>query len=76
MLSNGVSGLASSTVPPSHDDSIRELCAKAVSTTDPSEVEVVLGELRAELHGHIEQLRMQTRREIPLLFHPQNEAAD
>jgi hypothetical protein len=64
------------TVPPSHDDRIRELCAKAAATTDPAQVEIVLAELRAELHSHIEQLRTQTGRAIPLLFHPQNEAAD
>ena len=58
------------------DDRIRALCAKAVATTDASLVEVVLAELRAELHAHIEELRNQTGKEIPLLFHPQNEAAD
>ena len=63
-------------MPPSRDDRIRALCAKAVATSDPAQVEVVLGELRAELHTHIEELRNQTGREIPLLFHPQNEAAD
>jgi len=64
------------TVPPSHDDRIRELCAKAVATTDPTEVEVVLAELRKALHAHIEEFRGNTAKEIPLLFHPQNEAAD
>ena len=68
--------LASSGVPPSRDDRIKELCAKAVATTDPAQVEIVLAELRAALHGHIEQLRKQTAREIPQLFYPQNEAAD
>jgi len=58
------------------DDRIRGLCAKAVATTDPAQVEVVLAELRAELRAHIEGLRNQTGREIPLLFQPQNEAAD
>jgi len=63
-------------VSPSRDDRIRELCAKAVATTDPAQIEIVLAELRAELHAHNEELRNQTGREIPLLFRPQNEAAD
>jgi hypothetical protein len=68
--------LASSSVPPSDDDRIRELCAKAVATTDLAEVEVVLAELRAALHAYIEDLRNQTGKEILRTFHPQNEAAD
>ena len=59
----------------SREARIRALCVQARMTTDVSEVDV-LAELRAELHTHIEELRNQTGREIPLLFHPQNEAAD
>jgi hypothetical protein len=63
-------------VPRSHDDRITELCAKAVATTDLAEVDAVLAELRAALHAHIEELRNLARKEIPLMFNPQNEAAD
>ena len=62
-------------MPPSHDDRIRKLCAKAVATTDLAELEVVLAELRAALHEHIQELRDQTGKEIPLLFFPQYDAA-
>ena len=38
---------------------IRALCAKASATTEISEVDAALAELRAELHKHIEELRAQ-----------------
>jgi hypothetical protein len=52
----------------SRDARIRALCAKAVATTDASQVDAVLGELRAELHTHIEELRTQTRKDVPFLI--------
>jgi hypothetical protein len=52
----------------SYDDRIRELCARAVATTDTKQVEAVLAELRAELHAHIEELRTQTRKDVPFLI--------
>jgi hypothetical protein len=61
-------------VPPP-DLRIGELCAKVVSTTDPAELEPIVTELRAALHEHIQRLRSETAREIPLFFN-QNEAAD
>ena len=64
----GFRDLASSSVPPSRDDRVRELCAKAVAATDPAQVEIVLAELRAELHAHIEELRTQTRKDVPFLI--------
>ena len=66
--------LRSCAVQSSRDDRIRHLCAKAVATTEPDEVDAALAELRAELHAHIEELRTQMV-EMPLFFR-QNDAAD
>jgi hypothetical protein len=63
-------------VSPSPDQRIRELCSNAVTATDLAEIEAVAIQLRAELHAYMEALREQTAKEIPLIFHPQNEAAD
>jgi len=47
---------------------IRALCAKASATTEISEVDAALAELRAELHKHIEELRTQARKDVPFLI--------
>jgi hypothetical protein len=53
----------------SRDDRIKALCARAVATTDAAQVEAVIVELRAALHELIEELRTQTREDIPFLIH-------
>ena len=52
----------------SREARIRALCSKACETTNVSEVDAVLAELRAELHTHIEELRNQTRKDVPFLI--------
>ena len=49
----------------SREARIRALCAKASATTEISEVDAALAELRAELHKHIEELRTQARKDVP-----------
>ena len=39
------------------EDRIRALCSQAVDTTDLSDLSVILGQLNAALHDHIERLR-------------------
>ncbi|MCU1300511.1 MAG: hypothetical protein JWQ87_795 [Candidatus Sulfotelmatobacter sp.] len=39
------------------EDRIRELCAKAVVTTEPAELSSVLEQLTAALHAQVERLR-------------------
>ena len=39
------------------EDRIRNLCARAKSTTDPAELPEILEQLQAALHDHIERLR-------------------
>jgi len=39
------------------EDRIRELCAKAVVTTEPAELSSVLEQLAAALHAQVERLR-------------------
>ena len=41
------------------EDRIRELCAKAVATTEPAELNAILQHLSAALHEQIERLRKQ-----------------
>ena len=60
--------LTSCLVESSRETRIRTLCAKASVTTDISEVDAAIAELRAELHAHIEELRTQTRKDIPFLI--------
>ena len=62
------SNLTSCLVESSRETRIRTLCAKASVTTDISEVDAALAELRAELHAHIEELRTQTRKDVPFLI--------
>ena len=50
------------------EERIRALCAKAPATIEISEVDAALAELRAELHKHIEELRTQTRKDVPFLI--------
>ena len=52
----------------SREARIRALCAKASATTETSEVDAALAELRAELHKHIEELRTQARKDVPFLI--------
>jgi hypothetical protein len=48
------------------EDRIRTLCAQAVDTTDLSDLSVILEELSAALHDHIERLRkLAASRPIP-----------
>jgi hypothetical protein len=48
------------------EDRIRELCAQAVVTTDLSELDVILKQLRPALREHIELLRkLAAERHIP-----------
>jgi hypothetical protein len=48
------------------EDRIRELCAKAVVTTEPDELRSILDRLTSDLHVHVERLRKQaTRNSIP-----------
>jgi len=39
------------------EDRIRDLCAKAVVTTDPAELNVILEQLSAALHDQVERIR-------------------
>lgn len=41
------------------EDRIRELCAKAVVTKDPAEVNVILEQLSGALHEQVERIRKQ-----------------
>jgi hypothetical protein len=48
------------------EDQIRELCAKAVVTTEPAELSAVLEQLTRALHVQVERLRKQaTERSLP-----------
>ena len=39
------------------EEKIRELVAKAIATSDPSELEALMGELREALKDHIHQTK-------------------
>ena len=39
------------------EDQIRELSAKAVAASDPVELDVLLEELKAALHSHMQRVR-------------------
>lgn len=48
------------------EDRIRDLCAKAVATTEPAELSIVLEQLTKALHVQVERLRKQaTERSLP-----------
>jgi len=49
------------------EDRIRELCAKAVVTTEPDELRAILDQLTADLHVHVERLRKRaTQNSLPM----------
>jgi hypothetical protein len=39
------------------EDRIRNLCAKAMDTTDPTELPEILDQLQVALHDHVDRLR-------------------
>jgi hypothetical protein len=47
------------------EDRIRDLCAKAVASSDSLELTSVVEELRAALHEHAERLRQRLQFPIP-----------
>jgi hypothetical protein len=58
LYSRNIRSVTPCTVPSSSDEIIRNLCAKAVATHNPDEVEDILAQLRVALQQRIQQIRL------------------
>jgi len=56
-------------MPADFETRIRELCDKAVGTTDPEQLRAVFEELRAELREHLELIRDLSRTSLASIEH-------